>query len=209
MFMISLVIFGCGSIQKARQALVPEDDQRLSEAELRVWREGLEDFRSGNYTKAMAVFEFLSETAEDNELCRKAVYALACTRLILAQTPDELNEAMALWDCWSRQAPPEAKAEDPRMIEPFLDRLVLPQVAEPSLHKISKPKKKPIFKIDLVNRDLLVYKNLLETKAREFERTKARLEQREREVRRLKQQIETLEAIHLKFQEKQKEVSSP
>ena len=46
-------------------------------------------------------------------------------------------------------------------------------------------------------------------KEKEAERLKTRLESKEREVRRLKQQIESLEAIHLKFQERQKEVSSP
>lgn len=49
----------------------------------------------------------------------------------------------------------------------------------------------------------------MDSKEKEVERVKTRLESKEREVRRLKQQIESLEAIHLKFQERQKETSTP
>jgi hypothetical protein len=49
----------------------------------------------------------------------------------------------------------------------------------------------------------------VQAREKESERLKTRLDAKEREIRRLKQQIESLEAIHLKFQERQKEISSP
>lgn len=54
-----------------------------------------------------------------------------------------------------------------------------------------------------------VCRDLLQAKDREIERIKARLDAKEKEARRLKHQIESLEAIHLKYQERKQGVSSP
>ncbi|MGV8074191.1 MAG: hypothetical protein AB2L11_06530 [Syntrophobacteraceae bacterium] len=202
-------LVGCGSVQRNQRDPMLGDKSNKVDAESKAWLEGIEDFKNGDYAKAMAVFEFLSENAENNEVYRKAVYALACTRLILAQTPEEFNEALTLWDCWNRQVPDSIRDEDPRMMAPFLERITPPGSPEFCIQGQARSKKKAPAKIDFLNKDVLVYKNLLEAKEKEFERTKVKLDLKEKEVRRLRQQIDSLEAIHLKFQEKQKEVSSP
>jgi hypothetical protein len=174
------------------------------EIELKTWEEGMQAFDEGNYEKARVVFEALTESAETNSLRRSAFFALASTRLVLAQTPEDFSEAMSSWACWGRQMSPNIEEEDPRMLTPFLERLTPPGAPETHLTQNQPPVKK-----------IVVYspsggcKDLLQAKEKELDRTKSRLEAREKEIRRLKHQIDSLEAIHLKFQERKQGVSSP
>jgi hypothetical protein len=174
------------------------------ESELKAWKEGTQAFDDGDYEKARVVFEVLTESAETESVRRDAFFALASTRLIQAQTPEEFNEAMSIWACWSRQLPDDLGEGDPRMLTPFLQRLTPPGATETNLTKNRAPVKK-----------IIVYNNpggckdLLQAKEKEMDRIKSRLEAREREIRRLKHQIDSLEAIHLKYQERKQGASSP
>ncbi len=215
-FILSLAILhACSTVD--RPAIQPERSKSHSlpeDAEAKALNEGYQEFQRGDYQKAMAVFEYFYDNAEKDEIRRRATYALACTKLATAQTPKELRDAMYVWNCWlQHSAVSWQNNEDPKMITPFLERITPPQGSGDqnslSSKSTAKPKKKTIGKLELVSRDLETYKNLLDSKEKENHRIKARLEAKEREVRRLRQQIESLEAIHLKFQEKQKEVSTP
>ncbi len=132
-----------------------------------------------------------------------AFFALASTRLVLAQTPQEFNQALATWECWSQQFPHVAADEDPRMLTPFLQRLTPPGSNESQTKEAEPPVKKVIMVSPAGCKDLL------QAKDKEIERVKARLDAKEKEARRLKHQIESLEAIHLKYQERKQGVSSP
>jgi hypothetical protein len=206
MFLPLILTWACHTLPKP--PVVQEQPQKDT-AELETWQEGLGAFSKGDYNQAMAIFEFLTESTGDEAMYRKALYGLAATRLILAQNAEELHEAMELWDCWSQQAPPECQTEDPRMMAPLLDRISALLTPEKTVMQEGKNRGKTIYKNHLVYRDAVVYKGLLDGKEKEIARLRSRVESREREVRRLRHQIESLEAIHLKFQEKQKEVSSP
>ena len=200
-------IWGCATTPP-KPGVVVEYPVR-NDAEANTLEEGLDAFRTGEYGKAMAVFEFLSESTENEAIYRRALYGLASTRLILAQSAAEFNEAKALWDCWSQQATAEISGEDPRMMTPLLVRIAASIDSGKILKKEGKSKDKTVYKNHLVYRDVVVYKNLLDAKEKEIGRLRSRFEAKEKEVRRLRHQIESLEAIHLKFQEKQKEISSP
>lgn len=175
------------------------------------WDEGLRKFRVGDFDGALIDFDTLKSAAQNERYARMAAYASACTRLILAQTSEEFNEAMKLWVSWS-DGEVLADTEDPRLLWPLLQRIALsgnPIMSDADCAKQAKSKKRPPYKVELVNKDLATYKSMVQAKEKESERLKTRLEAKEREIRRLKQQIESLEAIHLKFQERQKEISSP
>ncbi len=198
--MVVLALIGCASppAPEPRAEIPP-----WQEEERRTWEEGIYAFKTGNYNEATVIFEVLSETARTESTGRKALYALACTRLILAQTADEYNEAMSLWDCWSRQNSIYIDREDPRMLTPFLGRITPPIMPETPYPQAAKPVK------DMTINNILMYKNLLQAKEKEIDQMKNRLDAREREIKRLRHQIESLEEIHLKFQERKQEVSSP
>ena len=208
MFLSIALTWACQTVPKP-PSLVREQPRKESTAETETWQEAVRAFSKGDYNQAMAIFESLTESTGDEPMYRKALYGLATTRLILSQNAEELHEAMELWDCWSQQAPSESQAEDPRMMAPLLDRISSLFTLEKSAKKEGTNRGKTVYKNHLVYRDAVVYKSLLEGREKEIERLRTRVESRDREVRRLKHQIESLEAIHLKFQEKQKEVSSP
>jgi predicted RNase H-like nuclease (RuvC/YqgF family) len=128
----------------------------------------------------------------------------------MAQSAEEYNSALAVWQSWTRLEPPGAE-EDPRMLSPILEKIsptLPPEPKESATLPTTRPSRKKPGSV-YVNKDLAAYKSMMESKQKEFDRLKTRLDGKEREVRRLKQQIESLEAIHLKFQERQKETSTP
>ena len=174
------------------------------EVELNAWQEGMLAFNAGDYEKARAIFEALTESAETDSLRRRAFFALASTRLALAQTPEEFGEAMSVWTCWGRQKAAYPEEEDPWMLTPFLERLTPPGAAE-----VQPSQSQPLVKKIVVYSPSGSCKDQLQAKEKELDRTKTKLDAREKEIRRLKHQIDSLEAIHLKYQERKQGVSSP
>jgi hypothetical protein len=200
---------GCAPVQQPTQKL--ETVRSEPAADAKSWEAGMRKFRANDLDNALIDFDLLKQTAQSERYARMASYASACTRLVLAQTTEEFSEAMKQWAVWSDGIPSD-ETEDPRMLRPLLDKIDLSctqLLPEAEIRKQEKSKKQLSYKVELVHKDLLAYKNMVQAREKESERLKTRLDAKEREIRRLKQQIESLEAIHLKFQERQKEISSP
>ena len=202
--LILLAWLGLSACNTLRKPPPSEGSTVYRESELKAWKEGMQAFDEGDYEKARVVFEVLTESAETDGLRPKAFFALAATRLVLAQTPEEFNEAMSVWACWSRQLPDDQSEGDPRMLTPFLQRLTPPGAPETHLTQSQTPVKKII-----VYNNPGACKDLMQAKEKEMDRIKTKLDAREREIRRLKHQIDSLEAIHLKYQERKQGASSP
>jgi hypothetical protein len=94
--------------------------------------------------------------------------------------------------------------EDPRMLTPFLQRLTPPGSPEAQITQSPPPAKKIT-----VSSSSTGCRDLLQAKEKEMDRIRTKLDARDKEIRRLKHQIESLEAIHLKYQERKQGVSSP
>jgi len=203
-----LVIIWCG-LNLSACAHIPgvQPARELSQNHESVWHdweEGLAAFQRGDYQGAQRYFEVVSKRALNEDLRRKGLYGLVCTRLLVAQTADDYNAALNLWELWIRLAPPELVDEDPRMIALLLPRLYpteltnispVPRVVLPSSSRSSDT---PVVKV--------VKNKECEKQLRESDREVQRLK---RQIRTLRLQTEALEAIHRKIQEKKKEVSSP
>jgi hypothetical protein len=149
-------------------------------------KDGYESFEEGDFKKAAEIFEQLSADSQDADTARIAAYGLACARLILAETPESFDEAFRLWEAWRQLAPENLNAEDPRMLEPLLNKL------ERNLPE-----------------DKRAYQKRLEQKDKDIRWLQYRLKKKRTENQRLKHQIEALEAIHQDIQEKKKEMSEP
>jgi hypothetical protein len=168
------------------------------------WHEGLRAFAEQDYPGAAAIFAHLRNHAGDEPTRRAALYAMACTRLIQAEKPADYRSALALWDEWCLQAREACSIEDPRMLTPLLEHLLssfngsLP--ADASSGDVAGVKGASPTPVKVV-RDRECQKQLQEDE-REIQRLRG-------QIKTLKQQIEALEAIHRKIQEKKKEVSSP
>lgn len=212
LFMVWTVLMGlsgCAPLPHLSQEVEPAGPPPA--ADVMLWEKGLQNFRAGEYDEALVDFDVLTNVAQSERYARMAAYASASVRLILARSAEEYNEALKQWAAWGERDAATA-SEDPRLLWPLLERMALtgpPLLSDAESGKPLKSKKRPSHKAEPTNRDLAAYKSQAQAKEKESERLKTRLEARDREIRRLKQQIESLEAIHLKFQERQKEISSP
>lgn len=166
------------------------------------WADGVSAFEQGDYKRALTIFEVLNENATTESASRKALFGQAVTRFMLARTPADFAEAMDIWEYWSRRAQTARDIEDPHLLTLFLGNLIR-QIASESV----KNKPEPLKEAPPSNG--VQYKSLLQGKEKEVEHLKAKLEAKEKENRRLKHQIKSLDEIHLKFQERKQEVSSP
>ncbi len=160
--------------------------------------EAINAFNARDYEKAKIGFEILSESSQSPEIARQALFGLASAKLVLANTSNEYEDAISSWKKWSGQVDSWKGGEDPRMITPFLLRLQ-PSI-ESSAGSLSGTKGRWSAK-DVDS------KVILQTKEREMQTLRAKLEIREHEIRRLRHQLESLEEIHRKYQEKKQEVT--
>ena len=176
------------------------------EVEQKAWEDGLRDFQEGDYSRSATTFQMLSESAQSSDIVRKALYAFASVRLVLAKTPEEYLEAVSAWERWSSLVSSGLEGEDPRMITPFLQKLS-PAALPPDKGDQASLQSRKVSREG--NSNGANYKSMLQTKQKEMENLRAKLESREREVRRLRHQLESLEEIHRKYQEKKQEASAP
>src|SRR5208283_4011547 len=194
---IFLLTFGSFAFAQAgdeRSALARSIRQEVEQEAL---NEAMSAFTAGDYTKAKITFEILSESAQSAEIGRQALFGLATVKLILAHTPEEYGDAVSSWKKWSDQVNSKIWFEDPRMMTPFLLRLQPPANATECLLQ-KKARRAP--------RDVEP-RELLQTKEREMQSLRSKLDLREREIRRLRHQLESLEEIHRKYQEKKQEAT--
>ena len=112
-----------------------------------------------------------------------------------------------LWDAWDQLMPPKMGPEDPRMLTPFLQRMILSQASEEE-EKKEKEKEKEKEK-DVKSQEESACRSIIRSRDKKIQELTSKLETTEKEVQTLKHQIDSLEAIHQKIQEKKKEVSSP
>ncbi|HAA02011.1 MAG TPA: hypothetical protein DCZ69_11165 [Syntrophobacteraceae bacterium] len=203
-----LIIIWCGFLAPActsvRKAQSGQEPGQNDEAARRQWDEGMTAFQQGDYETAQRCFEVVSKRAVNEGIRRKALYALACTRLLLAQTEADYQAALHLWGLWNQLAPAKLSEEDPRMMGLLLPRLYSAELtkATPATPSSFQPASK-----SGGNQTVKVVRDReCERQLRESDQEVQRLK---RQIRTLRLQIDALEAIHRKIQEKKKEVSTP
>jgi hypothetical protein len=207
---VSVAAFSsCGSVPKVETTLKATEGKSDAQPGMQALDEGMLAFREQEYGKAAQVFESLIEKAETEHLRNTALYALACTRLFLARTADEWEGAVSLWNQWSHQRSDVAGCQDPRMLSPLIEGSGNPDTSGRNFLKSLNPDEEVVYRNRSSSKDLATCKGHLQARDKELERVKSRLALKEREVRHLKSQIDSLEAIHLKIQEKKKEISTP
>jgi len=185
--------FGCSQNQKF---LSFETKSSLHDPEKTTLQRGNEAFLSGDYQKALEIFGMLSQLADNAKTRRKALYGLACTRLILSENTKDLDEAIILWDTWSQLVPPEIADEDPRMLKPLFSDRAFPK-------KIKK-KMRPRRKVD----NNKANSEMLKARDNKILQLQKQLKVMENEVETLRHQISSLEEIDQDIFEKKKDIST-
>lgn len=111
-----LALSGCAAMN-GKDTASPAQDPRSA------YVLAVDSYLAGQYEKAAFIFQRLSGNTADPVVARKAYYGLACARLATARTPEELHEALNIWNTWMRMTPEGLPSEDPRLITPLLPRL--------------------------------------------------------------------------------------
>lgn len=179
-------VLGCATV--GRQATVvsredltaPSGTPATIEGDALSLAMGRKAFREGAFRKAAKLFQALEKEAAEVTIRRRALYGLACSRLMLANNPEGVAAALSLLDRWDGLAPDQGRAEDPRML-----RTAMAGAGE--------------------NR----YARLLRATDGEIRRLKKRLDRMQTENATLQHQIEALDAIHRNIEEKKRDISSP
>ncbi len=79
-------------------------------------------FQGGDMELAASFFEQARLAALDEPSRRRALYGLACARLLLAQDEKELARARNLWETWRAESPPGGDGEDPKFMAGVLSQ---------------------------------------------------------------------------------------
>ena len=184
------------SLASGEKSTCPESIRRDVEQE--ALADAIKAFNARDYKRAKIGFEILSESTQNPEIARQALFGLSSVKLVLANTSDEYEDAISSWERWTGQVNSWQGCEDPRMITPFLLRLqtsLKGAAGGPSAGKSRRAAKDIDSKV------------ILQTKEKEMQTLRAKLELREREIRRLRHQLESIEEIHRKYQEKKQEAT--
>ena len=187
------------------------------EFELHLLDSGLQFFELGDIQKASEIFQNLINDSDNAHIRRKALYALSCTKLLLAQNQEQFSDALALWDNWSKLRGARLGNEDPRMCSALFQKAVpssgelpcpktdcesddlIEEESEPSPEAASSQKH------DNSSQPPSCYR-MLKNREKEIRTLKATNAKMKRDIQILKNQINSLEAIHRKIQEKKKEM---
>jgi len=173
--LVIALAFGCS-------ALKTEEAKHIKETrEWQTLKNGYEAFEQKDYEKAAHIFNALYQRGKAGRMGRRALYGLACSRLIMAADAQQYNDALALWDQWAGPMAKNLDVEDPRMLTPLLVRL-----------KASFRKKAHI-----------------EKKDDKIQALNEKMEAMREKIDRLTHQLKELEAIDQKIEQKKKAISSP
>ncbi len=202
------------SFSPAIKSPVTADEKKPLDPEFIALRIANQAIQNGDFKKALEGYEILQHSSDD-KIARKARYGLACAKLSLAENPEDVREALMLWDAWSKHAPADLEEEDPRILGPLLKSRILPKPnkieTRPAvisdeklgLEKLLRAKEK---EIQQLNDRLKVMENEIQTMLKNQADYVGVLE---RQIQTLRDKIKSLEAIDQKIKEKKKEVSSP
>jgi hypothetical protein len=202
------------SFSPAIKSPVTADEKKPLDPEFIALRIANQAIQNGDFKKALEGYEILQHSSDD-KIARKARYGLACAKLSLAENPEDVREALMLWDAWSKHAPADLEEEDPRILGPLLKSRILPKPnkiqTRPAvisdkklgLEKLLRAKEK---EIQQLNDRLKVMENEIQTMLKNQADYVGVLE---RQIQTLRDKIKSLETIDQKIKEKKKEVSSP
>jgi hypothetical protein len=153
----------------------------------------VDSYLAGQYEKAASIFQRLSGDVSAPVLARKAYFGLACARLAMAKTPEDLRAGLTIWNTWVQMTPESLASEDPRLITPLLPRLAASssQAGPPMLSEVE------------IDRELARSQRLAGCQE-ETGKTKDLLRKKTAEAEALRSQLNALERLHQEISHKKK-----
>lgn len=181
-------------------------------AEVKKYGEAVNAYKAKAYDQAAQKFTVVREQTGNPVMARMGLYGLACTRLMQANTPQEYQAAIALWDTWVQSAPKNnPEYEDPALLAPLMAEKMLfshiplnkdgleSNVVEPFV---------PQWFLVRANRELQRLKVQVSAAEQNLETRDKKISALEKEIERLNEQIKAFESIDQKIQKKKNAIPS-
>ncbi|MGC9193939.1 MAG: hypothetical protein ACP5IL_00620 [Syntrophobacteraceae bacterium] len=195
LLLFPVVLLFIGAMPSLSKAV--ENDQILARSirrsvEMDTLNKGIKAFDAGAYEVAKTNFEMLSNVAENADIRREALFGLASTRLIQASDKEQFDRAVATWQKWAAQTGSPKGIEDPRMLTPFFLKL---------RSAIDRGEGGPLGAKNNAPPQIVIMRQKV------VQALRAKLELAERQVRKLRQDLKSLDEIHRKYEEKKQEMA--
>jgi len=175
------------------------------------YNQAVDAYMDKQYRLAAERFEAIRQQTPDKRFALMALYGAACSRLMAANTPQEYDDALVLWDKWVKHVPSQYGYEDPTLFDPLIkNKMIFSNIP-------MTPEKTGDVDIDAtVPRWLLIkskeeldrLKAELEMAQQNLEKRQKKIHTQEKEIGELKGQIKALETIDQKIQKKKNAIPS-
>lgn len=199
---------GCGNFWPFNQAQIASYPSAEAKKQ---YDQAIDAYMARDYTLAAERFETIRQQTSDKRLALMALYGTACSRLMAANTPQQYNDALILWDRWVKHVPDTNQYEDSTLLDPLIKNKMI------FSHIPMTPEKTGDVDIDAtVPRWLLIKSKQelervraeLETAQRNLDKRQKEIQALEKEIGELKGQIKALETIDQKIQKKKNAIPS-
>lgn len=209
--LICLVVTLCGGCRFGWPPQKQDAVSQPSPLSLKLYRQAVAAYQAGEYATADKRFADLRKRNMDKVLDRMALYGLACTRLMRAETPKEYRQALALWENWVQLTQQDYQSESPMLLDPLIREKMLfsniPLTPIGNSEIDPEPKVGQWMLINAAN-ELGRVKSKLAATEKTAQKRKKRIGALEKKIAELQRQIKALETIDQKIQKKKSAIPS-
>ncbi len=209
-FRIFCCLLCCGVIASTgcRDSFLFKPAQAVSEPSFEAknqYRQALAAYMGGDYPYAAEQFEAVRLQTTDKRFALMALYGAACSRLMVANTPQEYNDAMLLWEKWVKHVPDTCKYENSALFDPLIkEKMIFSNIPlTPEKHGDVEAKASvPQWLLIKSKEELDRMKAELDMAQQSLEKRQKKILGLEKEIEALQGQIKALETIDQKIQKK-------
>ncbi|MFZ1985974.1 MAG: hypothetical protein WAU91_16265 [Desulfatitalea sp.] len=162
-------------------------------------------YKAQAYDQAVNRFTAIREHTANPTMARMALFGIACSRLMLAETPKAYKDAVALWDTWVQCAPTQQEEENPTLLAPLVaNKMIFSHISfdAEGVAATEKAPSVPQWFVVRANQEIQRLKNQLDAAGQNVEARDKKIKTLEKEVERLNEQIKAFESIDQKIQKK-------
>jgi TolA-binding protein len=177
----------------------------------RQYNQAVASYLDGQYEFAAERFEAIRQQTTNKRFALMALYGLACSRLMAADSPEEYHDALVLWDNWIQHVPDTCAYEDTTLFDPLIKEKMLFSnipMTEDKQSDIDLDATVPRWLFIRSQRELTRLNTKVAMAQRTIERRQRLIESLEKEIDELKRQIKALETIDQKIQKKKNAIPS-
>jgi hypothetical protein len=202
---MSVLTTGClGSWPLQNQVLESE----IAPAEMKQYLQAVNSYQAAHYETAAKQFAAIREQSANPVASRMALYGLACSRLMVAKSPDDYRQALALWDTWVQCATTKYDRENPTLFDPILEqKMVFSMIPLKEGEAVDLEDPSRWFMLR-ANNELQKLRYQLVSAQQDIDDRDKRIKALEKELARLNEQIKALETIDQKIQKKKNSIPS-